>query len=146
MLIGEYHHTLDKKNRLTIPSSFRQALGREKDGCIITKGLDRSLFFYPFSEWQTLGDKLKTLSINRSEVRAFLRVFFSGAHPVELDTQGRITVPQSLKDFASIKDKVVIIGALNKIEIWNEDMWSEYYRQKKDRYEQIAETIMDLEI
>lgn len=146
MLIGEYHHTLDEKNRLIIPSCFRQVLSEEKDGCVITRGLDRSLFFYPFSEWHTLGNRLKNLSVNRSEVRAFLRIFFSGAHPVQPDNQGRITIPQPLKDFACIKDRVVIIGALNKIEIWNEDIWNEYYQQKKGNYEQIAETIMDLEI
>lgn len=146
MLIGEYHHALDEKNRLIIPSSFRQIFNGEENGCIITRGLDKSLFFYPFSEWQTLGDKLKSLSINRSEVRAFLRIFFSGAHPVQLDNQGRITIPQPLKEFAQIQNKAVIVGALNKIEIWNEDLWNDYYKQKKDNYEQIAETIMGLEI
>ncbi|MBE0478624.1 division/cell wall cluster transcriptional repressor MraZ [Candidatus Aerophobetes bacterium] len=146
MLIGEYHHTLDEKNRLIIPSSFRQAISREEDGCIITRGLDRSLLFYPFSEWQSLGNKLKNLSINRSDVRAFLRILFSGAHPVQPDHQGRIIIPQPLKEFASIKEKVVIIGLINKIEIWDEDLWSEYYQHKKDNYEQIAETIMDLGI
>jgi len=146
MLIGEYHHIVDDKNRLTIPSSFREVFTREESGCIITKGLDKSLFFYPFSEWENLSNKLKNFSINRSDVRAFLRIFFSGAHLVQLDNQGRITIPQPLKDFADIKDKVAIIGALNKIEIWNEDLWNDYYKQKKDSYEQIAETIMGLEI
>jgi len=146
VFIGEYHHVLDEKNRLIIPSSFRQALTKEKEDCIITKGFDKSLFFYPFSEWQNIGNKLKNLSTNRSDVRAFLRIFFSGAHPVQPDSQGRITVPQPLKDFACIKDKVVIIGAFNKIEIWSEELWNNYYRQKKDTYEQLAEKIMDLEI
>jgi len=146
VFIGEYHHVLDEKNRLIIPSSFRQALTKEKKDCIITKGFDKSLFFYPFSEWQNIGNKLKNLSTNRSDVRAFLRIFFSGAHPVQPDSQGRITVPQPLKDFACIKDKVVIIGAFNKVEIWSEELWNNYYRQKKDTYEQLAEKIMDLEI
>lgn len=146
MFIGEYHHTLDDKNRLIIPSSFRQIFNKEENNCIITKGLDRSLFFYPFSEWQSIGNRLKNLSTNRSDVRAFLRIFFSGAHLVQPDSQGRITIPQPLKDFACIKDRVVIIGAFNKIEIWSEDLWHSYYQQKKDTYEQIAEKIMDLEI
>ena len=146
MFIGEYRHRLDEKNRLTIPSSFRQILEREKDGCIVTKGLDKSLFLYPFSEWQRLGKRLKNLSINRSEVRAFLRIFFSGAHPVQPDGQGRITIPQSLKEFAEIKEKVAVIGAFNKVEIWSEEAWDDYYNQKKGIYEQLTEKIMDLEI
>lgn len=146
MFIGEYHHTIDEKNRLIIPSPFRQVLEREKDGCIITKGLDKSIFLYPFSEWQELGNRLKNLSTTHSEVRAFLRIFFSGANFVKPDNQGRITIPQPLKDFAGIKDKVAIIGVFNKIEIWSEQTWNNYYQQKKDIYEQITEKIMDLEI
>lgn len=146
MFIGEYRHILDEKNRLTIPSSFRQLLEKEKKGCVITKGLDKSLFLYPFSEWQQLGKRLKNISINRSEVRAFLRIFFSGAHLVQPDSQGRIILPQSLKDFAEIKDKVAVIGAFNKVEIWSQEVWDEYYRQKKGIYEELTEKIMDLEI
>lgn len=146
MLTGEYHHILDSKNRVIIPSAFRQVFNQEKNSCVITRGLDKSLFFYPFSEWQILGNKLKNISINRADVRAFLRILFSGAHPVDLDNQGRVIIPPPLKEFASIKDKVVIIGVINKIEIWDEDLWSEYYQQKRNRYEQIAETIMELEI
>ena len=144
MFIGEYHHVLDEKNRLIIPSSFRQALSREESGCIITRGLDKSLFLYPFSEWQNLGTRLRNLSTNRPEHRAFLRIFFSGAHPIQPDNQGRITIPQPLKDFASINDKIVVIGAFNKIEVWNDQLWNNYYQQKKDNYEQIADRIMDL--
>lgn len=146
IFIGEYRHTIDEKNRLIIPSSFRQVLKKEEGNCIITKGFDRSLFLYTFSEWQSLGSKLRNLSTSRSDVRAFLRIFFSGAHPVKPDNQGRITIPQALKDFACIKDKVVIIGAFNKIEIWSQDLWENYYKEKKDIYEQIVEKIMDLGI
>lgn len=146
MFIGEYRHTIDEKNRLIIPSCFRQILTGEKDGCVITRGLDGSLFLYPFSEWQSLGERLKNFSTNRSEHRAFLRIFFSGAHRIKLDAQGRITLPQPLKEYARIKEKVVIIGAFNKLEIWSEDVWNEYYKRKKEDYEQIAEKIMDIEI
>ena len=146
MFIGEYHHTLDEKNRLIVPSSFRQIFNEGENGCIITRGLDGALFLYPFSEWQDLSSKLKNLSTNRSEHRAFLRIFFSGAHPAQPDNQGRITISQSLKNFAGIKNKIVIIGAFNKIEIWDEEKWGNYYQQKKDNYEQITERIMDLEI
>ncbi|MCD6256446.1 division/cell wall cluster transcriptional repressor MraZ [Candidatus Aerophobetes bacterium] len=146
MFIGEYRHTIDEKNRLIIPSVFRQVFEKEKESCVITKGLDKSIFLYPFSEWQELGNRLKNLSTNRSDVRAFLRIFFSGAHFVKPDTQGRITIPQTLKDFAGIRDKVAIIGAFNKVEIWDEKVWDNYYQQKKEIYEEITEKIMDLGI
>ncbi len=146
MFIGEYRHTLDEKNRLTIPFPFRQILEKEKEGFIITKGFDTSLFLYPFSEWKNLEEKLRNISTHRSEMRIFLRIFFSGAHPVRLDGQGRITLPQGLKDFAKIKDKVAIIGVFNRLEIWSEEVWENYYKEKKEIYDKIAEKIMDLEI
>ncbi|MEA1963533.1 MAG: division/cell wall cluster transcriptional repressor MraZ [Candidatus Aerophobetes bacterium] len=145
MLIGEYHHSVDKKGRLIIPSSLRQQVGKKND-FIITRGLDKSLFLYSSLEWQNLGNQLKNLSTTQSNTRAFLRLFFSGAHAVQPDTQGRITLPQTLKDFAQIKEKVVIIGAFNKIEIWSKERWNIYYREKRAVFEELSEKIMDLGI
>ena len=112
MLMGEYHHSLDDKSRLIIPSSLRQQLRKEDREFILTRGLDRSLFLYPLSEWKNLEKNLKELSTTQSNTRAFLRLLFSGAHPAKPDPQARITLPQSLKDFARIDEKVTIIGAL----------------------------------
>jgi len=146
MFMGEYHHTIDKKNRLIIPSFLRQLTKEGEDRFIITRGLDKSLFLYPLSEWQNLGDRLTSLSTTKSNARAFLRLLFSGAHPVQPDNQGRITLPQTLKDFAQIKEKVAVIGAFNKIEIWSEESWDKYYREQKSIFEELSEKIMDMEI
>jgi len=146
MLMGEYHHSLDDKSRLIIPSSLRQQLRKEDREFILTRGLDRSLFLYPLSEWKNLEKNLKNLSTTQSNTRAFLRLLFSGAHPVKPDPQARITLPQSLKDFARIDEKVTITGAFNKIEIWAEDMWEKYYQEKRSIYEEVSERVMDVGI
>ena len=146
MFMGEYHHTLDSKNRLIIPAVLRQQNNDRDEKFVLTRGLDKSLFLYALSGWQALGERLKNISTVRSDTRAFLRVLFSGAHQVCPDKQGRITLPQTLKDFAEIKEKVAIIGAFNKIEIWSEKEWSKYYQEKKAIFEQISEKIMDIEI
>lgn len=146
MFMGEYHHSVDNKNRLIIPSSLRQQTKNNKDEFVITRGLEQSLFLYPTLEWQSLGERLKNLSTAKSNSRAFVRLLFSGAHPVQLDTQGRITLPQGLKDFAQIEERVVIIGAFNKIEIWDEEKWEEYYKQQRSLFEELSEKIMDIEI
>jgi len=148
MFMGEYHHLVDEKNRLIIPSPLRQQVkeNKDKDEFVITRGLDQSLFLYPTSEWQILGERLRNLSTTKSNSRAFLRLLFSGAHPVQPDAQGRITLPQGLKDFAHIKERVVIIGAFNKIEIWGEERWEKYYKEQKSAFEELSEKIMDVGI
>ena len=146
MFMGEYHHSIDDKNRLIIPSSLRQQTKNNEDEFIITRGLEQSLFLYPTLEWQSLGERLKNLSTTKSNSRAFVRLLFSGAHPVQPDTQGRITLPQGLKDFAQIEEKVVIIGAFNKIEIWSEERWEKYYKQQRSIFEELSEKIMDVGI
>jgi MraZ protein len=146
MFMGEYHHSVDDKNRLIIPSSLRQQTKNNKDEFIITRGLEQSLFLYPNLEWQSLGERLKNLSTTKSNSRAFVRLLFSGAHPVQPDTQGRITLPQGLKNFAQIEEKVVIIGAFNKIEIWSEEKWEKYYKQQRSIFEELSEEIMDVGI
>ncbi|GAH29730.1 unnamed protein product [marine sediment metagenome] len=146
MFMGEYHHSIDDKNRLIIPSSLRQQTKDNKDEFVITRGLEQSLFLYPSLEWQSLGERLKNLSTTKSNSRAFVRLLFSGAHPVQPDTQGRITLPQGLKDFAQIEEKIVIIGAFNKIEIWSEERWEKYYKQQRSIFEELSENIMDMGI
>ncbi len=146
MFMGEYHHSIDDKNRLIIPSLLRQKTKDNKDEFVITRGLEQSLFLYPTLEWQSLGERLKNLSTTKSNSRAFVRLLFSGAHPVQPDSQGRITLPQGLKDFAQIEEKVVIIGAFNKIEIWSEERWEKYYKQQRSIFEELSEEIMDMGI
>ncbi|HAA90423.1 MAG: Protein MraZ [Thermoanaerobacterales bacterium 50_218] len=140
MFIGEYHHNLDGKGRLILPAKFRNHLG---DRCIVTRGLDHCLFIFPLPEWQALENKLRNLPLTKPEARAFSRFFFSGATECELDAQGRILLPHSLRDYASINREVVIIGVATRIEIWAKDKWLEYSAQAEKAYEKLAEKMGD---
>ncbi len=124
MFMGEYNHTIDAKGRLIVPSKFREALG---DTFVVTKGLDGCLFVYDNEEWQAFEEKLKSLPITNKEARQFARFFLAGAAEVEVDKQGRILVPNILREFAQISKDVVLIGVASRIEIWS-----------KERFEGIA--------
>ena len=124
MFMGEYNHTIDAKGRLIVPSKFREALGGT---FVVTKGLDGCLFVYDNEEWQAFEEKLKSLPITNKEARQFARFFLAGAAEVEVDKQGRILVPNILREFAQISKDVVLIGVASRIEIWS-----------KERFEGIA--------
>lgn len=122
MFMGEYNHTVDTKGRLIIPSKFREQLGEE---FIVTKGLDGCLFVFPQDEWQAFEEKLRTLPLTQKGARQFTRFFVAGATPCELDKQGRILLPATLREFAGLDKDVVLAGMLNRIEIWSKDRWTE---------------------
>lgn len=118
MFMGEYNHTIDTKGRLIVPSKFREALG---DTFVVTKGLDGCLFVYDNQEWNAFEEKLKSLPITNKEARQFARFFLAGAAEVEVDKQGRILVPNILREFAQISKDVVLIGVASRIEIWSKE-------------------------
>ena len=118
MFMGEYNHTIDAKGRLIIPSKFRESLG---DTFVVTKGLDGCLFVYENEEWNAFEEKLKSLPITNKEARQFVRFFLAGAAEVEVDKQGRILVPNILREFAQISKDVVLIGVASRIEIWSKE-------------------------
>ncbi|MCI8986473.1 MAG: division/cell wall cluster transcriptional repressor MraZ [Lachnospiraceae bacterium] len=118
MFMGEYNHTIDAKGRLIVPSKFREALG---DTFVVTKGLDGCLFVYDNEEWQAFEEKLRSLPITNKEARQFARFFLAGAAEVEVDKQGRILVPNILREFAQINKDVVLIGVASRIEIWSKE-------------------------
>lgn len=118
MFMGEYNHTIDAKGRLIVPSKFREALG---DTFVVTKGLDGCLFVYDNEEWNAFEEKLKSLPITNKEARQFARFFLAGAAEVEVDKQGRILVPNILREFAQINKDVVLIGVASRIEIWSKE-------------------------
>ena len=120
MFMGEYNHTIDQKGRLIIPSRFRELLGEE---FVLTKGLDGCLCAYPKKEWEAFEDKLRTLPLTDKNARTFSRFFVSGACTCELDKQGRILVPQTLREFACLDKDVVLAGNLNRVEIWSKEAW-----------------------
>ena len=143
MFIGEYKYNLDDKNRLAIPSKFRQQFS---DGAVITKGLDNCLFIYTAKEWQKLVDKLANLPISQAKSRAFSRMMLAGAMDVDLDKQGRIVLPDYLKGFASLNKQVVIAGLYNRLEVWDEKLWGKYQRVSEKESNQISEGLVDLGI
>lgn len=139
MFMGEYNHSIDTKGRLIIPSRFREELG---DEFVVTKGLDGCLFVFPNNEWQAFEEKLKALPLTNKSARQFARFFVAGATPCELDKQGRILLPQTLREFAGLEKDVVLTGMLNRIEIWSKTKWVE--NSSYDDMDDIAEQMTDL--
>ncbi|MCD7745051.1 MAG: division/cell wall cluster transcriptional repressor MraZ [Lachnospiraceae bacterium] len=139
MFMGEYNHTIDSKGRLIIPAKFRELLD---DEFIVTKGLDGCLFAFPKNEWQIFEEKLRKLPLTQKNARKFTRFFMGGATACELDKQGRILLPQSLREFAKLDKDVVLSGNLNRFEIWNKADWTE--NNAYDDMDDIAEQMSDL--
>lgn len=141
MLIGEYQHTIDAKKRLAIPSKLRKELGEH---AILTRGLDNCLFLYPMYEWQKLTEKLAQLPLGRGNTRSFLRLLLAGAVEVESDQLGRILIPDFLKNYACLRQKVVITGVYNRLEIWDEERWETYKAEVEKNTDMIAEKLGEL--
>lgn len=145
MFYGEYQHSIDRKGRLILPAKFREtAKANFAEKFFITRGLDKCLFMFSEEEWRAQENKFKAISFTKQEARTFNRLYFSGAVEVVPDRQGRILVPQYLKDFAEIKREVVIVGVSNRMEIWSKDKWSEFYGNSQKSFEEIAEKLMDI--
>lgn len=139
MFMGEYQHSIDAKGRLAIPAKFREELG---ETFVATKGLDTCLFVFPQKEWQSLEAKLRELSFTSANNRAFVRFFFSGATECQIDPQGRILLPQNLREHAKLEKDVMVIGVNTRAEIWSKAEW-EAYSQKADlNFEEIAEKLI----
>ena len=141
MFIGEYNHILDPKKRLAIPSRFRKELGEK---VILTRGLNNSLSLYPQEKWQKLTEKLGQLPVGQADARSFLRLMFAGAIEVELDQLGRILVPDYLKSYAGLKQKVTIVGVYDRLEIWDSERWENYRGEVEKNTDMIAEKLGEL--
>jgi MraZ protein len=141
MLIGEYTHQIDEKNRISLPIKFRKELGKK---IVITHGLDNCLFLYPLGEWKTISEKLSKLGIGQGSQRGMSRFMLAGAVEVDIDSIGRILLPDFLKSFAKIDEKVVFAGVYNRVEIWNEARWKEYKKKIESEAEALAEKLGDV--
>ena len=142
MLLGEYFHSIDAKGRIILPSKFRSELGER---FIVTKGFDGCLYGYSVQEWKNIEDKIKTLpQVTGKDVRNFTRFFFSNAIECEIDSQGRILISTSLREFAELTKEVAIIGVSSRIEFWSKAKWEEY-NQNQDA-DDIAEKMAYLGI
>lgn len=143
MLLGEYNHSFDAKGRVSVPSKLRLDLG---ESFIVTKGLDNCLFAYSKTEWATFETKLKALPLTNTNARNFVRFFFSGATECEIDKQGRINVPQNLREYANISKDVTIVGVGTRVEIWDREKWNSYTSPENLDVDEIASQMSDLGI
>ena len=135
--MGEYHHTIDDKGRITIPSKLRYELGEE---FVITKGLDGCLFIYTKEEFENITKKYKELP-NTKDARNYLRFFLSGAIMSTFDKQGRININKPLMEYASLVKDCVIIGVNERLEIWSKDKWEEFLKVNSSMISDIADNL-----
>ena len=143
LLIGEYEHSIDTKGRLIMPSKLKEDIGEKFE---VTKGLDGCLFVYSQTEWKTFEDKLRAFPLTNKDARALVRFFLAGAMECEIDKQGRFLIPGNLREFAGLEKEVVVIGVLNKIEIWSKDKWLKYSEEENSSVDEIAEKMSNLGI
>ena len=138
MFIGEYHHSIDEKGRIIIPVKFREELG---DHFIVTRGIENCLFVYSLENWAKITNKLNSLPFTQRDARTFNRFFLSGATEVELDKQGRINLPTPLVQHANLLKDCVVIGTGDRMEIWSEESWDNFFNSTKDSMSDIAENL-----
>ena len=143
MFYGEYEHTIDRKGRLIVPAKFRQALKtQEVKSLFLTRGLDGCLFLFPEAEWRTAESRFKQIPFTKAEGRKFNRLFFSGAVEVVIDRLGRLLIPRTLKEFAQIKQDVVVVGVSNRMEVWAKEKWQAFYESSRQSFEEVAERVL----
>jgi MraZ protein len=136
--MGEFHHNIDDKARIVLPSKFREELG---ETFVVTRGLEGCLFVYSKLEWDNLVAKLKTLPFTKKDARAFLRFFLSGAMECQVDKQGRVALPTPLVSYANLKKECVVIGVNDRLEIWSNDAFNDYFKQNEENISDLAEDL-----
>ncbi len=141
MFLGQYRHSLDDKGRVAIPAKFRGGLA---DGAVVTRGLDQSLFLYPRAQWETLAQKLAQLPLGQADTRAFARLMLAGAMEVEIDTSGRILLPEYLRSYAHLSKEIVAVGVYDRIELWEAAAWDAYAARTEAEGNAIAERLSTL--
>ncbi len=141
MFIGEYHHSLDEKARITIPTKYRAILAK---GAVVTRGLDKCLFLYTKEAWEALAVKLANLPLAQANARAFARLMLAGAMDVTPDRLGRMVLPDYLRTYASLGKNLVLAGLYNRLEIWGEEEWKKYASAAEKASGEIAEKLGEL--
>lgn len=137
MFMGEFHHTIDNKGRLIVPSRVREDLGEQ---FIVTRGLEKCLFIYPKNEWNNIIQKYKQLPDTKDR-RYFMRIFLSGATICELDKQGRINIPIPLLEYASLEKDCIIIGVDDRLEVWSKERWDAFISENEENLSDIADNL-----
>lgn len=138
MLIGEYNHTVDDKNRVSLPSKFRKEIGKK---LVATYGLEGCLFLYPLGEWKKISEEIGKLGMLKSDTREFNRFMFGGAVELEVDTLGRVLIPEHLRDHGALKDKVSFVGVHKRIEMWDDKRWADYKKKVVAGADSLAEKL-----
>jgi len=142
LLTGQYDHSLDGKNRLFIPAKLRQNVRK----FIITSGLEGCLFVYTPDNWKKITERLKALPLTKADARKFMRTFLSGASECDVDDQGRILIPKNLCSYANIRKEAIVVGVLDRIEIWSKSNWERYRKEAENKFVEVAEKLVDLGI
>jgi MraZ protein len=138
MLLGEHDHSLDDKNRLTLPARFRASLG---DGVVVTRGMDGCLYAYAADDWQRLAERIRGLDPLSREGRMMQRHFFAGAVSADLDRQGRMVLPASLLEAAGIEREVTVAGVYDHLEIWDRAKWRVHLHEVEGSAEDVAQRL-----
>jgi MraZ protein len=138
VFIGEYTASVDDKGRVAIPAKFRAGLN---GSCVVTKGLDNSLSIYPIAEFQKIAEEVAVLPMTQAANRGYARFVLSGAMDLEIDKQGRITLPENLRQFGKVKKQVIVTGLMKHMEIWDVETWNAYRTQIENESNAIAETM-----
>jgi MraZ protein len=134
MFRGSFEHSVDAKGRVSVPAKFRDIIADRYDGrLVMALDFDRCLAVYPLEEWEKLEEKIKSLPMMQKEVKDFMRFFFSSATECDLDNQGRILIPPALRERANINKSVMLVGIINKIEVWDTTAWQERHSQNGEK-------------
>lgn len=136
MLIGEYTHTIDDKNRLSLPAKFRSEMGKR---VVLARGLDKCVAIFTEKEWKKIAEKLSESSMLQADNRSFNRFMFGGAVEAEVDSIGRVLLPDFLKEWGKLQNKVAVIGVQARVEVWNEEAW----KANKETIEKQADTLAE---
>lgn len=144
MFRGRYEYTIDSKGRISIPSKFREILNKKYDDRLVITNYDHCLVAYPYEEWSALEQKVLAAPQMKKEVKTFMRFFYSSAIDCAIDKQGRLLIPQSLRDYANIQRDVILVGEGKKIELWDKERWAVAAKKAQEEFEQGSETLADL--
>ena len=135
LLLGEYNHTIDEKSRVIVPSKFRDDLGST---FIVTRGFDKCLFAFSLAEWQNFEAGLRALPLSNENARKYVRYFTAGATECQIDKQGRVLIPNNLREYAGLKKELVITGVSTRAEIWDKETWDKYTSDENIDLDEIA--------
>ncbi|WP_127357689.1 division/cell wall cluster transcriptional repressor MraZ [Actinacidiphila soli] len=138
MFLGTYAPRLDDKSRLVLPAKFREPLA---EGLVITKGQERCLYVWPLAEFQAMTERLRDVPVTSKSARDYMRVLFAGAHDEVPDKQGRVTLPQALREYAGLRRDCAVIGANTRVEVWDTTAWEGYLAAQEDAFSALSQEV-----